>query len=193
MKALFLVLFVGSFAVSLDAETFLQRAHRYSSKSLFFQKIHARRALKTVGQDYKNFIASCTDEEFEEHLRFSFFGNVLVSMVEQGKTSKASNVSQLKEQYSQIVSQELDRISKFLKKYFQESVYQAKVFEWTFPYAAQYLTSIRAIESGELALNKFHAMEHYLASSIASLPVDAMSREAIRTFLFLEVQTLTKL
>lgn len=193
MKVFFLALFFSSFAVSLHAETFLQRAHRYSSKSLLFQKIHARRALKVAGQDYKNFVASCSDQELEEHLRFSFFGNVLVSMVEQGKISKAANVSQLKEQYSQIVSQELDRISRFLNKYFQDSVYQARVFEWTFPYAAQYLTSIRAIESGELGLNKFHAMEHYLASSIASLDVDAMSREAIRTFLFLEVQTLTKL
>ena len=149
---------------SNGAETFIEGAARYTSRSGNFQRIYVKRELKRVRTNYLAWIQNCSDHQLAEHLAISYFGSKLYSSLK-GYLQNSSQLPDplwIKQNFYNIVYHELTKIEEFLDRYFESDQFDRSFVELTKVFLSRYEKAISGYASYKLSSDEFQAFSPWL-------------------------------
>ena len=183
---LFVVLLSGNWA-----ETFIEGAARYASRSGDFQRIYVKRELKRVRLNYLAWIQNCSDRQLNEHLAISYFGSKLYLSLKDHIQNSSQLPSSLwiKQNFYKIVYHELAKIEKFLDHYFESRQFDALIVDLTKVYLNRYEEAITSYAAHEISSNEFQEIEKQIGADLLDADLSNETKEVIRVYLFLQLQS----
>lgn len=183
---LFVILLSGNWA-----ETFIEGAARYASRSGDFQRIYVKRELKRVRLNYLAWIQNCSDKQLNEHLAISYFGSKLYLSLKDHIQNSSQLPSSLwiKQNFYKIVYHELAKIENFLDHYFESGRFDALIVDLTKVYLNRYEEAITSYASHEISSNEFQEIEKQIGADLLDADLSNETKEVIRVYLFLQLQS----
>lgn len=183
---LFVILLSGNWA-----ETFIEGAARYASRSGDFQRIYVKRELKRVRLNYLAWIQNCSDKQLIEHLAISYFGSKLYSSLKGHIQNGAQlpNSPWIKQNFYKIVYHELAKIEKFLDHYFESEQFDVFFVELTKVFLSRYEKAIKSYASHKISSDEFQAIEKRIGTDLLDADLNNETKELIRICLFLQLQS----
>ena len=173
------------------AETFIEGAARYASRSGNFQRIYVKRELKRVRTNYLAWIQNCSDRQLTEHLAISYFGSKLYSSLK-GYLQNSSQLPDslwIKQNFYNIVYHELIKIEAFLDRYFESDQFDRSFVELTKVFLSRYEEAINGYASSKLSNDEFQALEKQIGTDLLEADLNNETKEVIRIYLFLQLQS----
>lgn len=174
------------------SKNFVDGALYYSSKSLDFQRIYAKRALRNVRTSYLNWINTASEAQIKEHLALSHFGSKLYESLQayMNVSSQLPTSTWIRDSFYSIVYFELMKIETFIEKYYSSNVYDNDTPLLSLPYVKEYHDAVSRRVSGALSSSEFKKIEKSIGDKLKDSYLPDKTKEAIRVFLFLQFQSL---
>ena len=188
----FLSFFSFSIAKIVHSESFLEGALRHSKKSLDFQRIYIKRALRDVRRNYLSWIQIASESQIKEHLAVSHFGSRLYDSLQQyiRVSSQLPTSTWVRDSFYSIVFLELFKIETFIDSYYSIQEYNPNTLALSSEYIKMYQKAVANRASGEISSDEFKEIEKVIGRKLKNANLSEKTKEVVRVFLFLQFQSL---
>lgn len=188
----FLSFFLVSVVQVVSAKNFIDGALRYSDKSLDFQRIYVKWALRNVQVTYLNWIRDASEVQIKEHLAVSHFGSRLYESLQayMRVSNQLPTSTWVRDSFYSIVYFELMKIEEFIERYYSEGIYDFNLPVLSLNYVTEYQHAVSLRVAGKLSPIEFKEIEMLIGDKLKNSKLSDQAKEAIRIFLFLQFQSL---
>ena len=174
------------------SQDFIEGALRHSYKSVTFQRIYVKRALRDVRKAYLSWIHAASDAQIKEHLAVSHFGSKLYESLQayMQVSRQLPTSTWVRDSFYSIVYFELMQIEAFIEQYYSSNSYDSNTPVLSSGYVREYQRAVSRRVVGELSSNEFKVIERAIGKRLKDSDLPENTKEAIRIFLFLQFQSL---
>ena len=174
------------------SESFIEGALRHSSKSLDFQRIYVKRALRDVRRTYLNWIHGANEVQIKDHLAVSHFGSKLYDSLHayMRVSSQLPTSTWVRDSFYSIVYFELMKIEAFIEQYYSGDLYNYETPTLSQVYVKEYQDAVSRRVVGDIGSKQFKSIEKAIGNKLKDSNLPDRTKEAIRVFLFLQFQSL---
>jgi len=188
--------FLSAFSFSIVgvvySENFIEGALRHSHKSLDFQRIYIKRALRDVRRTYLSWIQTASEAQIKEHLAVSHFGSKLYDSLQNyiRVSSLLPTSTWVRDSFYSIVYFELMKIESFINRYYSSKEYNHDTAVMSLVYVEEYQDAVARRAMGKINSDEFKKIERAIGRKLKKANLSDKTKEAVRVFLFLQFQSL---